>query len=617
MIYISYTNTSNTAVSYVSEVNSSTYSIEGTQILGTGGTPTFSVFDPLNGLMYYIINVGGSEPYYIAELSTLSNHIVLMPVNLSGLSALVVDSSNGMLYAGGINAVYELNPVSLQVVGEILMNSSYTSVLGGNVIDLAYSSQYGMIYATGYVPNGVVEINPSSNSIVAITSFAIHVGPFQTYVGRSSIDSANGILYYNFQQYNVTLNQYISYLVEYKLATKSINIVTSLGSGFANDIAVSPINGLVYISMDFGNTASSPYYYYDLGQLDVYDPANGVLTNYTELSTSPTFLIMDESTNSVMVTNAYSGSVSVFSHSAYGYISGTVSSSDANVTIDGVSIPVFGGHFVASVAAGTYYVSAFGNGLSPAEQSVVVSPVSTSVVDLKLNSSTTTYEVHGFILPSTGSVMFNGISAAVNSLGEYFVYLSPGKYTMSVYDRGYFPFSEVLNLSRNSQINVTLSREPAPTSSLQIQNISAIGFNTTISGINGKTNDTIEVQFNSTGNGTLLIVVPFSHLGGINLTELYNSRVTINGTAYSNFSVSLTSNYTVVLKVTGISGDPTLLWSYGPTSASSPTPPQPPPSPTHSPTIQPPSFTLYYIIGGVVALGLAGALIFVFRRGKH
>ena len=60
MIYISYTNTSNTAVSYVSEVNSSTYSIEGTQILGTGGTPTFSVFDPLNGLMYYITIASGA-----------------------------------------------------------------------------------------------------------------------------------------------------------------------------------------------------------------------------------------------------------------------------------------------------------------------------------------------------------------------------------------------------------------------------------------------------------------------------------------------------------------------------------------------------------------------------
>ena len=47
-------------------------------------------------------------------------------------------------------------------------------------------------------------------------------------------------------------------------------------------------------------------------------------------------------------------------------------------------------------------------------------------------------------------------------------------------------------------------------------------------------------------------------------TDILHSRVYINDVQYSNFSITISSNYTIILKVMGLSGDPTLIWAYSP-----------------------------------------------------
>ncbi len=329
------------------------------------------------------------------------------------------------------------------------------------------------------------------------------------------------------------------------------------------------------------------------------------MVNYTELGQNPDWISVDPANNNILVGNSYMGSVTIIGAVSYGYIQGTVNSPSSSVTVDGVSVPVIDGQFAASVHPGTYYVSAFAKGFSPLEQNVRVTSLSTSSIALNLNPTATTYNITGRVSPSGASVLFNGIAASVDASGNYQIYVTPGTYTVSAYLSGYFPLSERINIGGNRSINLTLSKEPSPESAMSRDNFSVMGFNVTISSLVNNPNSTFEVQFNSLANGILLVEVPYADMNNVNLNNILNSRVYINNVEYTNFSVSLSSNYTVILKVSGLSKDPTMLWLYGSEAV-------PPKTPGGN------NVTLYYyVIAAVAAIIIIGASVVIIRgRGK-
>lgn len=607
MTYITYSVESDYNGPRLLVVNSSSYAVVARLSLGTGGIPLYAALDQADGMLYVAISVspGSGESYYIATVNTANNAVQITPVNIPSLSALLVDQKTSMLYAASANAIYCINPATMSIVATVLMNGTYADINYGGGIDLQYSVQTGFIYATGYIPNGVVAIDPATNSVYANYTFAIETNPMNSYVGSSTLDQQGGILYYTLQQYYGSTNQYISSIIAFNIQTGKFQVGPVLGQGFAVNIAFDAANGYVYIPLELVFDFSSPLSSLGLGQLIIYDPSNGLLINSTELANDPYTIAIDPSNNDVLVSNYYSGSVSIVGHSTYGYISGTVSTSSAEVSINGITVPVVNGHYAVAVAPGTYYVSAFADGYSPVVQNVAVKEFSTTNVSLMLNSATSSYEVSGKVSVAGASVLFDGISAAVNSTGNYQIYVSPGKYTVSVFKSGYFPLSENVDVTSNTVLNLSLTKEPAPNTIVNNGNVSAQGFNVTVSSVILGTNGTVTLQFTATANGILTVEVPFTDLPNTNITDLLHSRVYINGVQYSNFSITISSNYSIILKVMGLNGDPDLVWAFTPNYVA------PPPNAPNYQTL----FLVGAIVAAIVILGAVG--VYMVKRRKR
>ena len=607
LTYITYTpNFFDQFQSYVAVVNSSDYRPVTTIVLGSGAVPTYSMLDSANGILYFVLKLNyNSGYYYIVSLNTADNKILITPVAIPGLASLEVDTQNNMIYAAGYNAVYELNPETLNILSTILMNSTYAAYQDGEGLNLMYSTGTGLIYATGYMANGIAVINPSDNQILGNYTFNIHVNWQNAYIGGSSLDQKDGVIYFILQQYDESTGASPSNLVSFNITSHVFLMGPSVGQGFAVSITYDPNNGYVYLPIQNQYDSYSILYSLELGQLDVYEPSDGLMVNYTELGQNPEWISVDPANNNILVGNSYMGSVTIIGESSYGYIQGAVSSPSASVTIDGISVPVIDGQFAASVHPGTYYVSAFAKGFTPLERNVEVTSLSTSSIALNLNHTATTYNITGRVSPSGASVLFNGIAASVGSSGNYQIYVTPGTYTVSAYLSGYFPLSERINIGGNRSINLTLSKEPSPESAMSKDNFRVMGFNVTISSLVNNPNSTFEVQFNSSANGILLVEVPYADMNNVNLSDILNSRVYINNVEYSNFSISLTSNYTVILKISGLSKDPTMLWIYGPEAVS------PKPQSSNNMTLY------YYVAAAVASIIIIGAAVVIIRgRGK-
>ena len=607
LAYITYTTESNQNGPGLIVFNSSSYSVVSHLDFGSGGTPFYSTLDQANGMLYIALSVSANNGpfYYIASLNTANYEMQVTPVNISQLTTLAIDQKTNMLYAANPNAVYEIDPATMSITGTIFMNSTYSSYSDGVGLDLQYSQQTGLFYATGYIPNGVVAINPSTNSISANYTFPIGTNPLYSYVGGSTMDQQGGILYYTLQQYYSSTGLYLSSLIGFNTQTGKFQVNLGLGQGYAANIAFGSSNGFVYIPLQLIYDYSNPLSNLELGQLVIYDPATGLLANTTELAMDPYAIAFNPSNGNVLVGNYYSGSVTIFGHSSYGYIVGTVNDQAAVVSINGITVPVVDGHYAASVAAGNYYVSAFANGYAPVVQNVTVKAFSMSSVNLTLNNAETTYEVSGRVSPAGASVMFNGISASVNSTGFFKIFLATGEYTVSDYLEGYFPASQSVAINGNTELNLTLIKEPKPLSVVNSNNVSAIGFNVTVSTIKSSGNGSVYVQFNATTNGTLTVSIPFSDLANTNISDVIHSRVYINGVQYSDFSIIISSNYTVILKVMGLKGDPTLVWAYSPSYV--------------APPANASGYPIIYIVGAIAAvIVVLGALgIHIARKKKR
>ncbi|WP_290704215.1 hypothetical protein, partial [Ferroplasma sp. Type II] len=180
-------------------------------------------------------------------------------------------------------------------------------------------------------------------------------------------------------------------------------------------------------------------------------------------------------------------------------------------------------------------------------------------------------------------------------------------HTVSVYHDGYFPTSKKIDITSSMTLNFNLLKEPSKVSSNMTRNATtAIGYNVTVSDVLDE-KGFVAVNFTATKNGTLLVSIPYNDMKNATISEVLNSSIYINGVKDKNFSITITSNYTVILKVYNLSGDPTLYWTYSPAAV--------------LPTAPPPPFRLSIleegiIIGAIVAVVALVGVIIVRKKNR-
>lgn len=257
--------------------------------------------------------------------------------------------------------------------------------------------------------------------------------------------------------------------------------------------------------------------------------------------------------------------ISLRSMSGYGYLVGHANPSDLILQANNMSVPIVSGYFNQTLPSGTYFVSAFAAGYTPAEFQVNISRGAQTNLTVSLNRSTSNVLIKGHVAPFNStlsySVLVNGTTTLVNSTGYFVAYVPQGTYSVSVYEQGYFPTSLSVTATSNVSLYFDLTPEPAATSVSSNGTASAQGYNTTVANVTVN-NGAVSVNFNASANGTLVMQIPYTSLQNITLSQLLNSKIYISGKEYSNFTVTLTSNYTVFVTVKGLSGDPTLYWVY-------------------------------------------------------
>lgn len=247
----------------------------------------------------------------------------------------------------------------------------------------------------------------------------------------------------------------------------------------------------------------------------------------------------------------------------YGLLEGSLTPGNATITANGFLIPAFNGSFDASLPPGTYYVTVSAKGYHSLEFNVTISLLVVSWHNVSLVPSRSVL-LSGYVQPYLASVVAQNFTAYVNSSGYYFLWLQPGNYTVSVYAYGYLPISHQISISANIEVNFTLQADPAATSSESLNGISVIGFGTNVGNLSNSGGIISATFSTASGIGSLIISAPFSSLVGVNISNLLDSRVYVGNQQYSNFSVVISSNHTVILYVQGLHGDPTISWLYSP-----------------------------------------------------
>ncbi|MHB8361419.1 MAG: hypothetical protein ACYDAO_07225 [Thermoplasmataceae archaeon] len=299
--------------------------------------------------------------------------------------------------------------------------------------------------------------------------------------------------------------------------------------------------------------------------------------------------------------------------SGAGYLKGTISPGNAVAMVDGNAIYVSGGNFSVLLSPGTYYISFTANGYNSTVKEINIQSGKTVVVNVVLSPLSNAVTLSGYVSPYTNytSVVINGIITYVNSTGYYEQTVLPGTYTISVDENGYYPYSENVTISSSKTVNFVLTKEPAQTSSKQTGNVTASGYNVTITNLVSG-NGNISLTFNSSTNGTLVVQIPFKDMGNATISEILNSTVYINGTVYRNYTVTISSNYTIILKVYSLkSGDPILFWKYSPFAKT--------PSAVSPPSGQIANAELYGILGIVViaSIIIATSGLTIRKRNKN
>lgn len=299
----------------------------------------------------------------------------------------------------------------------------------------------------------------------------------------------------------------------------------------------------------------------------------------------------------------------------YGYLVGSVIPGYAFISASGIVIPVTGGHFNQSLSPGQYLVSAEASGYVSHDYLANITQSKTTYLNISLKKASLSYVISGQVKPVNASIMFGTSVAYVNSTGYYDISLPKGTYSYSVTDTGYFPSTGNISVDTNLVVNFKLIAEPPPQSVKVAHNITALGYNVTISNLTSG-NGNISLTYTSSANGTLVVMLPYSEVKNATVSDILSSKVYINRTQYSNFTVALSSingTFSVILTVYGLKGDPILEWAYSPSVHVVPPPPVPPPSNKTSPT----SFFTTQIMYTIIAVGATIALIAVGLRLKR
>lgn len=278
----------------------------------------------------------------------------------------------------------------------------------------------------------------------------------------------------------------------------------------------------------------------------------------------------------------YYVNISLVKLTTYGYLVGNVSPADAFISASGISVSVTNGKFNQSLTPGSYYVSAAAQGFASADYLVNITNGHTSYLNIALKSVNQSYTISGTVSPANSSVMFGSYTAYVNSTGFYTINLPAGNYNYSVADSGYFPSTGSVDVTSDLTLNFVLVKTPPPQSVVVTSSIQASGYNLTVSNLtNG--NGNISVTFSANVNGTLVVQIPYSQIKNATISDILTSKVYVNGTSYSNFTIALSNlngTFSVILTVNGLKGDPVMEWAYLPNVlAPLPSPPAPAPKP--------------------------------------
>ncbi|MHB8358919.1 MAG: hypothetical protein ACYDCP_05400 [Thermoplasmataceae archaeon] len=331
------------------------------------------------------------------------------------------------------------------------------------------------------------------------------------------------------------------------------------------------------------------------------DTTSGIMTRETLMASGDGFF--------EIVNMSLSATNIPMSPTGYGFLTGSVTPSGATLVVNGIILPVYQGTYNMSLKPGTYYLSATMNGYQGRIYNVTITAGKATHENVALSRISNSVTLSGRVTPMGSSVLVNGYMADVNATGYYSISVPAGKYTVSVYYDGYFPMSRNLSISSSMIVNFNLVKEPtAANSSVTYNSTTANGYNVTVSRIaNG--NGLISVNFTATTNGTMTVSVPYKDMRNTTIAEILNSYVYINGVRDKNFSVTFTSNYTVILTVYNLSGDPTLYWTYSPSAVLPSSPPSTSPSSS-------PSLLKVIVIVGAIAVVIAIVGIVVARKRK-
>lgn len=590
---VGYSSSGSSLYSSIKMLNSSTYSLVKTVMLPKYGRVTSMVENTSSGTVFFALSI--DSHFYLGSLSLANYHLRLMPFLYGSITGMLM-TPTGLLYVGNSTGILAVDQSTFTVSNFIeVPHDGYL-----RSVSLVYSQTNNLVYAIGYYGTSVLAINPVTNALVGSYNISMPSGYYVEPL-YSAYDATNNMIYITAQTGNFNFTVYgNTEVLAFNPATGSFHTVIRTLQGVSSSIFSDPQNGMVYISSNLLDASNATFNNLGFGLLTEFDPATGSVVNTLETGISTVGASYNPTTGDVLVTGP-AENLYVLSTGAFGHLAGNLNVQGATLLVDGYNVPLSNGNFNLSLAPGTYYLTADAMNYAPVVQSVTVTAYETTTVSLTMNR-TGTYQVYGQVWPGTASVTLDGMSADVNQTGHYSIYVTPGVYTISFYKPGYFPVSEIVNTTIGpKEMNATLLKEPAPTSQTTLGNVSVQGFNTQVTNLS-EVSGKLSLDFNSTGNGTITIEVPYTSLTGTNLTDLLHSRLYIGGVQYTNFTVSVSSNYTIILTVHGLKADPQMVWAFSP-------------SVTVPPPVAPQSnMDLYYIIGGIAAAVVVIGAVFYMRK---
>lgn len=566
-----------------------------------------------------------TDMVYVSTLSLIGGVSPFDTVVISGTS--VNQTASLMLQQQLYNATTNVFFVPVDFTYDANTSSMFTVLINATAVSSQQLFDYAAINSTN-VLSEIMPVSFGTGGYYLQSSIAANYDPYTSQVllstfyqlsapsvNSTSFNVTGGLIFLN--GLNITgystagrgttsaqaINQYKIYTTNGVSGT--ISIISRKLSSLANltvnvnmkDASVFLNSGTIYTPNGHSTVTLNAGYYFLYGT----SPGYASYSNY--ISIAP---------GSNMTVN-----ITLEKISDYGYLTGSVLPGNAIITANGVGIPVQNGQFNQSLKAGSYVVSISASGYMGIQKEVNITKGEVSNMTFDLTNSGQTYEVTGYLMPYdqslAPSVLFNGVVSFLNQTGYFQTYVTAGTYHISAAENGYVPVSKNVTINSNKSFVITLLHLPKITSSLT--NLSAIvqGYNATIENVNANySQGFIGVTFNASSNSTLVISVPLStlsaHYGNLTLTELINSRVYIGNKPYSNFSITLSSNYTVTLTVHNYTGDPSLYWVFTPYSSFIPASPA---SPVTSP------YLLYAVLGAIVVIAVVGAAVSVTRRRKR